>query len=274
MTASSRLRKQLRGAIWTLGAVLALGPASAQETADLQQQLHQLKQQYEQTTRDLQQRIALLEQQIQKHRERQAEKEKASIEKPKETTISAAKLAAEGAEKAVAGQSDQVGARFQGQIPSEPSYDLLKEADQKIAKLQEHVGEFEFHGYFRSGYGLNSAGGQQVAFEAPGRGCEVPSGKRNGNLRRIDLCQQLAEPGPRLRQGVDEDRVHGGGQHDELGQVTQIFPTVLVTISSVSARPSSKPATFSKASRTPSSGPGKDTTAASTSRSTTSTRWT
>jgi maltoporin len=34
--------------------------------------------------------------------------------------------------------------------------------------LQEQVGVFEFHGYFRSGYGLNSEGGQQVAFQAPG----------------------------------------------------------------------------------------------------------
>jgi maltoporin len=44
----------------------------------------------------------------------------------------------------------------------------LKEADEKIEKLQEQEGVSEFHGYFRSGYGLNSVGGQQVAFEAPG----------------------------------------------------------------------------------------------------------
>ena len=30
------------------------------------------------------------------------------------------------------------------------------------------MGTFEFHGYLRSGYGLNGEGGQQVAFEAPG----------------------------------------------------------------------------------------------------------
>ncbi len=38
----------------------------------------------------------------------------------------------------------------------------------KSTKLQEQVGTFEFHGYLRSGYGLNSVGGQQVAFQAPG----------------------------------------------------------------------------------------------------------
>ena len=39
---------------------------------------------------------------------------------------------------------------------------FAKPPDVKIAKLQEQAGAFEFHGYFRSGYGLNSAGGQQI----------------------------------------------------------------------------------------------------------------
>jgi maltoporin len=135
--------------------------ASAQQTDFLEQQLQQLKQQYEQTTRDLEQRIARLEQQI--------EKEKESNEKAKAGTISAVELAAEqAAKKAVLGNANDVGAKYQGDLPSEPEYDLLQEADQEIAKLQQQVSSFEFHGYFRSGYGLNSAGGQQVAFEAPG----------------------------------------------------------------------------------------------------------
>ena len=33
---------------------------------------------------------------------------------------------------------------------------------------QRRIGLFEYHGYLGSGYGLNSVGGQQVAFEAPG----------------------------------------------------------------------------------------------------------
>src|SRR5258707_1057710 len=128
---------------------------------DLQKQLEQLKQQYDATTHDLEQRIAALEQQIQKQKE--------ASEKTKEGTVSAVELAAQqAAEKAVLGQSDQVGAKYQGQLPSEPTYDLLREADQKIEKLNERVQSFEFHGYFRSGYGLNSKGGSQVAFQAPG----------------------------------------------------------------------------------------------------------
>jgi maltoporin len=131
------------------------------QTEDLQKQLEELKQQYQATTRDLEQRIAGPEQQIQKQKE--------AGEKAKEGVISAAELAAEQvAKKAALGQSDQVGAKYQGAVPSEPTYDLLEEADQKIEKLNQQLGSFEFHGYFRSGYGLNSEGGQQVAFQAPG----------------------------------------------------------------------------------------------------------
>jgi maltoporin len=53
-------------------------------------------------------------------------------------------------------------------VPSQPSYDLLKEADEEIEQLQEREGTFEFHGYARSGSSLNSVGGEQAAFEAPG----------------------------------------------------------------------------------------------------------
>ena len=151
-----------------LVALLAAGPltsaakqSSTQQPDDLQKQLEQLKQQYDATTHVLEQRMAALEQQIQKQKE--------ASEKAKEGTVSAVELAAEkAAQKAVRGESDQVGAKFQGQVPSEPTYDLLREADQKIESLQQQVQAFEFHGYFRSGYGLNSKGGGQVAFQAPG----------------------------------------------------------------------------------------------------------
>ena len=141
-----------------------MGIAGAQSTADLAQQLQELKQQYAQTTRAMEQRIAALEQQIANDQTPAA----ATPVTPKQGTVSVADLAAQAAEKAVSKDSDQAGASFQGEIPSEPTYDLLREADQKIDKLQQQLGTFEFHGYFRSGYGLNSVGGHQVAFEAPG----------------------------------------------------------------------------------------------------------
>src|SRR5580704_8132425 len=165
---------QLRRVPWVVALVLALAvvlvaatalPCAAQQQPDdLERQLQQLKQQYDATTHDLEKRIATLEQEIQQQKEAN---EKA--EKTKEGTISAVELAAEQAAKsAVLGQADQVSAKYQGALPSEQTYDLLQDSESKISNLQEQVGAFEFHGYFRSGYGLNSDGGQQVAFQAPG----------------------------------------------------------------------------------------------------------
>ena len=151
----------------TAGLLCAISIAGAQTSGQLQQQLQELKQQYAETPRALEQRIAALEQQI--------EKEKATAATPKEGTVSAVELAKE-AEKSVLSQSDQVGDKFQGAIASPPTYDLLREADQKITKLEQQMGSFEFHGYFRSGYGQNSAGGQQVAFQAPGAGAKYRLG--------------------------------------------------------------------------------------------------
>ncbi len=150
--------------------------ASGQQVGDLQQQLQELKQQYEQTTKDLQQRIANLEQQIENQNEAAAQP-KESTKTSDEATVSAAELAAENAvRKVLFGNSDKVGAQYQGQIPTTPTYDLLQEAETKIAGLQQQLGAFEFHGYFRSGYGLNSQGGEQVAFQAPGAGAKYRLG--------------------------------------------------------------------------------------------------
>ena len=138
-----------------------LSLVKAQQTDTLQQQVEQLKRQYDQTMQQLQQRIAALEQEIEEQREQSA--------KDKKATVSAVELAAEqGAKKPFTGESGQVGSKFQGQIPSQPTYDMLQEAETKIEGLERQVGAFEFHGYLRSGYGLNGVGGQQVAFQAPG----------------------------------------------------------------------------------------------------------
>jgi len=145
--------------------VLALGfTAAAQQSPkseQLQQQVQELKQEYEATTQALALRIATLEQQL--------DKEKQTVADDKTKTISTAELAAEqAAGKVLSGNSSQVGAKFQGELANAPTYDFIRDADQRITKLQQQVGAFEFHGYFRSGYGLDSEGGQQVAFQAPG----------------------------------------------------------------------------------------------------------
>jgi maltoporin len=156
MVESSNLRR-----LTLIVALVPLGAprASSQQGPDLQQELQQLKQQYEQTTQDLQGRISALELQISEQK----------ILTPKNTSISVPQLAAEQASgKTLTGGTPNVGAKFQGQVPSQPTYDLLQEAEAEIAGLKQQTGAFEFHGYFRSGYGLNSKGGQQIAFQAPG----------------------------------------------------------------------------------------------------------
>jgi maltoporin len=92
-------------------------------------------------------------------------------------SVSTLQLAAEAAKEAIRGGSDEVGQKFQGDLPSEPMYDFLNEAERSITDLKREVGSFEFHGYFRSGAGLNGQGGQMVAFQAPG----APAKYRLGN---------------------------------------------------------------------------------------------
>ena len=137
----------------------------------MEQQLQQLKQLYLDATREFGQRIAALERQIEKQKETDgkpdekqkdiiggpAEAQNESDEEPGKRKVSAVEPAAmKAARKAVPEESDQVGAQFQGQLPSEPTYEYLSEADRKIAELQEQVGGFDFHGYLRSGSDLNS----------------------------------------------------------------------------------------------------------------------
>src|SRR5262245_35483329 len=107
MTATARLVAVL---------LCAVSIAEGQQSDALEQQLRELKQQYVETTRAFEQRIAALEQQIEKGRAPAA---------PTEGTISATDLAKEVAEKTVSSHSDQVGAKFQGAVPSAPTYDLL-----------------------------------------------------------------------------------------------------------------------------------------------------
>lgn len=131
------------------------------EPDPLQQQIDELKQEYQATTQAMSLRIASLEMQLQKHEEAAAQS--------RAGTVTAAELAAQQtAGKILSGGANNVGAKYQGDLTQAPTYVFLRDADERITKLQKQVGNFEFHGYFRSGYGLNSEGGQMVAFQAPG----------------------------------------------------------------------------------------------------------
>jgi maltoporin len=182
-----RRANRLRFVCVVAAAFAGVLPASAQQPEDLQHQLQDLKREYEQTTQQLQARIAALEQQI--------EAQKANSEKAKQGTVSAAELAAQkAAQDVVLGQSTQVGAKYQGDLPAEPTYDFLHDADTKIEKLQEQVNSFEFHGYFRSGYGLNSVGGQQVAFEAPGADAKYRLGNEAETYAELIFVNNWVNP--------------------------------------------------------------------------------
>lgn len=166
---------------------LSLPPlVEAQQASDLQEQLQQLKQQYQQTTQELQQRISSLEQQI--------AEQKNTAAREKETTVSAAQLAAEQVVKKTLFGESRVGSNYQGQVASPPTYDLLQEAETKIEGLQQQVGAFEFHGYFRSGYGLNSKGGQQVAFQAPGAGAKFRLGNETETYSELIFVNNWLNP--------------------------------------------------------------------------------
>jgi len=163
-------------------------PAHARQTSDLQEQLLQLEQQYEQTTRELKERIAALEQQIQKRNQT------TQNDAVKERTVSAAELAADAAKKAALGDFNQDGQTLQGKLPSAPTYDLLRDAETKIQHLEEQVKSFEFHGYFRAGHGLNSRGGQQVAFQAPGADAKFRLGNEAETYGELILVNNWLNP--------------------------------------------------------------------------------
>ena len=161
-------------------------PAAAQSTTDLQQQLDELRLQYERMTADLQRRIVALEQQL--------EQQKAAAARASAATPSTAEAAGDAAQSALFGDSQTVGAQFQGQVPSRPTYELLQEAETAIKDLQQHVASFEFHGYFRSGYGVNSKGGQQVAFQAPGAGAKYRLGNEAETYGEFILVNNWVNP--------------------------------------------------------------------------------
>ena len=179
---------QSRQLAWVALIILVeMSPAWAQGTSDLQQQLDELKQQYEQMTANLQRQITALEQQLEQQKQATAEAQK--------TTASTAEAAAkEAIQKVLFGNAEAVGTKFQGQIPSRPTYDLLQEAETSIAALKEQASLFEFHGYFRSGYGVNSKGGQQVAFQAPGAGAKYRLGNEAETYGEFILVNNWLNP--------------------------------------------------------------------------------
>ncbi|HZD31283.1 MAG TPA: carbohydrate porin [Candidatus Angelobacter sp.] len=157
---STFLRAFVFGTI-TVVALLSL-PAQAQTTEDLQQQIQQMKQLYEQQIAALEGRITSLE---------QANRAVAHV--MQESTVSVTELQKE-VDKQVTAHDEPKLTRTekteieQTELANTPRYDTVQDSEQVVAELKQQVKAFEFHGYLRSGQGLNSEGGQMVAFQAPG----------------------------------------------------------------------------------------------------------
>ena len=130
------LRPTLNKLARILAAVLSLVlSVHAQQTDDVQKQIQQLKQLYEQTTRELQERITALEQQIKKEA---ATKQDPPKKKMQCLTVSSPRKTQR---KLLLGQSKENQA-LQGQVPAAPTYDQLRDADTKIEKLEEQAKSF------------------------------------------------------------------------------------------------------------------------------------
>jgi maltoporin len=170
--------------------------SSVARSQNTEQQLRELKENFEATAKQFEERISTLEQQLEAERDakklKNASAERAPTKEPP-TNPTAVQIVGKP-EKPQPTESNEVGAKFQGQLPSEPTYDLLREADEKIAKLQERESSFEFHGYFRSGFGLNSHGGQQVAFEAPGAQAKYRLGNETESYAELIFVNNWVNP--------------------------------------------------------------------------------
>jgi maltoporin len=118
----------------------------AENAAQLRAEIANLRKDYEA-------RIAAMEQRLQQ------------VEVAEKEVEEQARLAQEQAAE-VARQTEELRKQV-AELGMTPLYDQLALPHQK---------EFEFHGYLRSGFGVNSKGGAQVAFQAPGAGAKYRLG--------------------------------------------------------------------------------------------------
>jgi maltoporin len=147
---------------------LALVPAPAHAQSpegpeDLRHEIEQLKSDYEARIKLLEDRLAALE------RDQAATKKDVATIQP---TVE--KAVHDAVDTVAAGTTDT--SQVASQIGTTPRYDQVRDFETKLGKLEAQAKAFEFHGYFRSGYGVNGRGGQQVAFKAPGAGAKYRLG--------------------------------------------------------------------------------------------------
>ena len=166
--------------ILALFALLSFSSFSrAQDPADLKKELDAMKKEYADRVAQLESRIAALEKSTTPP---SAATNAPAIAAPSNTQPSTESagaglpMPAKSLLSLVEDMQGQDQKKLQAETTSETTYVQLRDSDTRIEKLEAATKSFEFHGYFRSGYGLNERGGQQIAFQAPGAGAKFRLG--------------------------------------------------------------------------------------------------
>jgi maltoporin len=168
--------------------VLAAAPARAQTIEELKQEIEQLKGVYEARIKALEARLAALE------REQTATKQEvdATRREVETTRATVERTVRDAVEDVWRGSTDT--AQEASKIAATPLYDELRDFETKIGKLETQTRSFEFHGYFRSGFGVNGRGGQQVAFKAPGAGAKYRLGNESETYAELIFVNNWLNP--------------------------------------------------------------------------------
>jgi maltoporin len=182
------LRRAAAAAVCAACLALFNAPARAQSVEDLRREIEQLKGDYEARIKALEERLAALE------REQAATKQDVDATKRDVESIrpDVEKTVREAAEAVGRGSADT--AQEASKIASTPLYDELRDFETAIGKLETQAKSFEFHGYFRSGYGVNGRGGQQVAFKAPGAGAKYRLGNEAETYAELIFVNNWLNP--------------------------------------------------------------------------------
>jgi len=190
----------VRAPLLAMVAVVPVLPCGAQTPAELQKELQEMKAEYESKIATLEKRISQLE--TTTAGTPVAPVSEAAKTSPTQTQIAtgvqvppAVTEAAKSTWKIVqGGQSSSSTKQLQEQVGSGLEYDQIRDAEVRIQNLEQEAKAFEFHGYLRSGYGLNGNGGQQVAFEAPGAGAKYRLGNEAETYGELIFANNWINP--------------------------------------------------------------------------------
>jgi len=186
----------LLGLLVASRATFLAAASRAQTPQELQKEVQQLKSDYESKIAALEKRLAQLEAaSTPSGAPAVAAVVASSVQSaaPTQPPPNTAQKVAQGTWKIVqSGQTDTAG--LQQQLGSGLEYDQLRDADVRLKNLEAQSKAFEFHGYLRSGYGLNGDGGQQVAFQAPGAGAKYRLGNEAETYAELIFVNNWVNP--------------------------------------------------------------------------------